>query len=61
MKPLGFLLHRTQASTTMTSPDRSLTMIQAASAIPVSSSAVPRPAIDLLAPARVETATFALG
>ncbi len=36
-------------------------MIQAASTIPASSPAALRPAIDLLAPSRVETATFALG
>ncbi len=35
-------------------------MIHAATAIPASTAA-PRPAIDLLAPNRVETATFALG
>ncbi len=35
-------------------------MIHTATATPIASAA-PRPAIDLLAPAHVETATFALG
>lgn len=36
-------------------------MTQAATAIPAVSPDTLRPAIDLLAPARIETATFALG
>ena len=36
-------------------------MPDAATTLTATSSPVPRPAIDLLAPARVETATFALG
>ncbi len=40
---------------------RSLSMTQAATAMSVSSTPVLRPAIDLLTPSRVETATFALG
>ena len=36
-------------------------MTQTATATAVSSLPAPRPAIDLLTPSRIETATFALG